>query len=472
MFITNLNPSRRTIYRLWLPVIIIITVVFGVVLVVYEDRLLYQDSLSQYVPSPETSLYLHFNRRGLPADWLDKQVVLNSLIAKFPTFASELSFFQKQNIPELAFVLLRVDDKISSGWLLTAQNENFQPILPSPDWQSVNFSNSYAVSLDSNFLQPITLTQQGNKENLKKHLVAKTNNHNLNNYVYFNNLSELSTGIDEVEGGWEYLKDIVWPTEWLVTLSNGRWDVKVFTGEAKFRLPTFGRVNPRWAEVFWQENIVLYNFDKASLISLWQLVNWPTEIDLAIRQWASKYQLNIDELFGEIDGSVDVAWQGPLGQADSYKNIWWIVRADISSRGQAMVKEALALKLGYLKPWPEETKLPDQTVIKELKVKPQLVDWQEMYINQQLIKVLYFDQDDYFIWWPEGEEVIMSNSLKMVNRYIMNSAVVEGNITCLNQAHQVLLFNFTDFQPILGINRLIIAVDEGESLSNFRICFE
>lgn len=463
MFISDNKKSKKTIYRLWFTILIIVTVVFGLVLIIYEEWQVDKDNLGGYVPYESTYFYIHFNQRAPEGSWWFSFPLFNSFADNFfPNFFQEFDYFSKQDFPEMSYVLFLDDGELVSGWLLAVHDNSISIDLPNEDWQRRSWGQVQVVSPQIEFLDKI-LPEVANKEDsLKKYLqLNKLDNIN-SNYLYLNANKKIDTQ-SEVFKLFRLIEFSQISGEWIFTHQLGSLQAQKLGVKPFFRLPSLSKKSLDWPQLFVDESLVFYGLSPEFTLFLLESPLLPPTLKEILTTAEEKYQISWHDLLPEVIGPINLSLALP--QAD------WLVKTKITAQGQDIIKQAVSLAYGYYYPQPEEVLLPDGSKVNELKVKPISLYYQKIIINEKSVNIMYYDKDSYFAWFEEGREIILGNSLRMINLYIYKNSTNNHN-PCLVGTDQLIIMNLLEFEKIFGIKRLILSNNNGLAADKFSFCYE
>jgi len=463
MFITGNKKSKKTMYRLWATTLIIITVVFGLVLIIYEDWQVDKDNLSGYVPSDSVYFYIHFNQRSPTDSWWPQLPLFNSFAGDlFPDFLNEFNFFSKQDLSEMAYVLFLDNGNLVSGWLLAVHDSGLSIDLPNQDWQRRSQGQVQAVSLQVKFLDKVLPAVTGKQNSLKKYLQIKKVNDIDANYFYLKADEKLSI-LPGATKLFALIDSSQFSDEWVFTHQPGWLQAQRLGAKSFFRLPSLKPKNSDWTQIFTDDSLVVYNLSSEQALILLENPLLPPNLQDIATTVEEKYQVSWRDFLPEVVGPISLALDLPQAE--------WLVKGKITIRGQDIIKQAVSLVAGYYNPQPEEVLLPDGSKVKELKVESVSLEYQKMFINEQPVSIVYFNKNSYFVWFEEGEEIVLGNSLKMINQYIIKKSANIYN-PCLAGAGQAIIMNLPEFQEIFSIKRLVISSNNGLTADKFSFCYE
>ncbi len=399
--------------------LIVVSAIFGVVIVIYESSQFYHDSLAEYLPN-DTEIYLH----------LQRSVDNNRLVNYFLNLDNNaLTFWQQQwqlvnDLPwqEIGwFSFQNKEGRDVYGWL----------VLLTPE--SVDELSKYNLPLDLNFYQHSNLLLLANdptldktsffspaSNNLGKFLKKNIKRERVDNYLFIKDGSKFQSFIVSLlrdNFGWQ--EDSL-AGKWLLLLSDKSVRLRLLDKSPQFDFYLPRRGVPRWLRAFADKPLIFYQASAADFLSIAKMMTGK-DWDYLLASWQQKYGVSLEEFLsylGRIDLVVDFSFDKPLRDFWQQQRYSWLAEVDWGERQDKLFRELISVELGYLSPQEKEVKLPDGSRATIWQAGKATFDYQIFAWEDKPLQIVYFDSNSYFFIYPMSEDrAVISNSLDLLSQY-------------------------------------------------------
>ncbi len=379
-------------------------IVFGMFSVIYEELTFSSDNISSVLKTSQVGLYLHFPRssKAEPSWTLLPSEVKNSLTTLVPDFFREQNVIEGLNPTEYAYVTFTDNQTVEPAWLIVWS----QPILPLlPDNLTAATSGNLLV-----------ISQQAEQIKTK--------------YLTNNSLGE--TLADKIWSGlsrpanapYLYVDFSRWPATWPSVGLLGEW--RLVLNDSFFEIVELSTNNFKdsdesdkvWLDTFSSENVLFYNLSAIELKWLWQHNTQAQASYLNLVEWQAMTGIDLFTALSNLSTSFNFVLN-PSG--DEEKLPTWLLSLPNEQKSYDLIISNLTSGLGYLKPKIKVTTLPDQSVINELVAADEKLNFQQYNLSGQIVNIVYFTEENYVFYLPYNNQLLVGNSLKLLNRLITES---------------------------------------------------
>lgn len=445
-------------YRIWFTVLLILTAVFGAALIIYEDWQIEQDRISKYIPYQDIIWYMHL-REPLSSEYLGLAKVINE------NFGAEYEDLKKFDFRELSFLLYQQDRKDYSGWFLYDRDDNFDYSILAENWHAHKIDKIVVISSSWEFIERFKNYKVDHDNSIKKYLSNYKVNRGIGNFLYWNidKNYELSGSLANV------VKNKI-SGEWLVYSDKNNLAVEKLPKKSVFQLPFFHESSRSFVQNFSDANILVMNHNLEQNKNVFNSQDYLLEI---IKPIEDKYNFNIFNILSKTKESHDLALYLSENRANDNRNYLWIGRGMFTKQGFMDVHEIMKTRMGWQMPTEETVVLPDSTEIIEFKVMPVDFEYQTANISGKIVNVVYFNKDSYFIWFKDGDFTVLGNSMKLINRYILQTKAGVNNKCVENSSELIKLdANFSKNLVEAGVESIFIGKNNSKFDNSYLICTE
>ncbi len=403
--------------------LISISVIFGLVVVIYESSQFYRDNLSYFVPN-EVDIYVHW-QRSFPLS--SSEVITKQLSKHFPGIDQWQSEFAKlKYLPWQELAWFYDKDEAVGGWLILVDSSTFSL----PDnfvyLEELDRFPGKIVAVSSETAADYILASVGsNTNNLHKFIQGKVGKARVDNYLFISDKLNLTQEINFFDSSLER-------GDWLVLFDDNYlyWQ-RLSDQRPRFSWWVKKWGIPQWIKAFVNSSLLVYNLPAERLVEI--LTYAESDIDTWQTRWRNKYGISLSKTLS-IFGSIDLAvvkqrdsniWQRGFWRQDSFS---WLARLKWGKEQQQMLDRLISVELGYLYPTLTTVTLPDGSQAEVFKAEPKDFDYQLFTYQQKRGQIIYFDDKSYVFILPISSQVVLvgNDTLLLDNFYQpMNFSSVE-----------------------------------------------
>ncbi len=400
--------------------LIVVSAIFGLVIVIYESSQFYHDSLAEYLPN-NTEVYLHLQRSA------DNNRLVNYFLN---LDNSALAVWQRQwqlvnDLPwqEVGwFSFQNKEGNTVYGWL----------VLLAPE--SVEELSKYNLPLDLNFYQHSNLLLLVNdptldkvsffspaSDNLGKFLRKNIKRERVDDYLFIKDGSKYQSFIMSLLG-----EDLSWQEDslagkWLLVLSDKSVRLRLLDQPPRFDFYLPRRGVPRWLRAFADKPLIFYQASAADLFSAAKMITGK-DWDYLLTSWRQKYGPSLKELlsyWGRIDLVIDISLDKPLSDFWRQHRYNWLAEIDWGDKQDELLKKVISAELGYLSPQEKVVQLPDGSQATVWQASKVPFDYQIFTWEDKPLQIVYFDSASYFFIYPISKNrAVIGNSLDLLSQYV------------------------------------------------------
>ena len=451
-------------------VLISLTVIFGLVIVIYESSQFYQDNLSYLLPD-NVDIYLHLQK---PFPLLSSRKAAKQLQPYLPHISKWQNQLSKlEDLPWQELVWFYDEDAGIDGWLVLSAGKDF--VLPDgfvylekPSY----FQGEKVLAASSQRVADYLLDSVDTASNLHQFIQSRIGKTRVDNYLFISGKFDLSQKIGYFGSSLDEWR----PGDRLVLLGD---DYLYWRGlsEQKSRFSWWVTKwgTPQWVRSFTDSSLLIYSLPAIKLLDILPY----SGIDLGTWQlrWKNKYGISLKETLQMFD-VIDLAVVTKKETGDVWqKGFWrqrdfsWLARLEWDSGSQVMLDRLIAIELGYLYPTLTTVKLPDNSQAEVFAATPKEFDYQLFSYGKTRGKIIYFDDKSYIFILPISSQIaLVGNDASLLDRFYKPASFFE--IPCsLNKGKVKSGFWQRNLWLSIKSNFLaVFEVKQGES-SDFIVCF-
>ena len=405
--------------------IIVAVFVFGLVAIIYEETHRYQDKIAHIIPTQQVALYLHSavneesNARwqSLPSEFT------HAWFAQFPEFFTEWKYVQTLPANQYAFVLFSKDNKLLPAWLVYAPAHDKNPVV-----------------LEKKYMryQDVLIISEQAQEIVDIFSFSSDGSEYLDTYIK-------DHGRALTEGTWGYIDFTLWPEMPDIFIDKGKWQLQIYPQQLTLHplesviddvvLPT----DMLWLQIFADEHLVWQGLEISEISDLLEKNMFTQNIQSQLSTFTAMTDFNLVNLSSKFTGPVNV-----VISAGDNEPLYWLVKTSWSGELIAQIDEYIRYIIGFNSPTMTTSTLPDGSYAHEYVAVPKDFEYQELWQQDQNIKIVYVNEKDYFMFARQGDNLLFGNSLKLLNRYISQSRQPSESIkNCLIPGGKGLISNYS-----------------------------